>query len=78
MVNAIKYIRYPRHNEVTEDVLGAMMGPPPIQDHNLVKLGVAGMAISRSVCHPKNLWPLKEANTHLAKFLTQILGQQKE
>ena len=48
------------------------MGPPHPRDPNLVEQGVAGLALARSVIHPTNPWPLKEANAYLLKFLTPV------
>ena len=61
----IKCIRDTVCHEVTEDVLGAMMGPPPTRDPNVVRLGVAGLTLARSMPHPKEANPLNEANAHI-------------
>ena len=60
-------IRDPDCRDEIEDVLGAMMGPPPNPDPNHVELRVAVL--------PKVSWPLKEANAHLSKILALIPEQ---
>ena len=71
-------MRNPTHYEATEDVLGAIVGPPPQRDPNLIQLKEAGMALARRVIHPKEPWPLKEANAYLVKHLSLILEQREE
>ena len=71
-MDSIKQIRDLRHNETNEDVLGAIVGPPPQRDPNLIELKEAGMALTRWVIHPKEAGPLKEAKTYLVKHLSLI------
>ena len=53
----IKLFRDPRYCEVTEGVLGAIVGPPPQRDHTLIQFKEAGIALARKVIHPKEPWP---------------------
>ena len=53
-IDPLKHIRDPRHSEVTEDALGALVGPPPQRDPNLIQLREAGVALARRVIHPNS------------------------
>ena len=67
-MDPLKCIRDPRFHEVTEDALGALVGPPPQRDPNLIQLREAGMALARRVIHPNKSWPLMEVTLTLSSI----------
>ena len=54
------------------------MGPPPKEYPNLVRLKEASLTLARRVFHPKEAWPLKEANAYLSKYLSLVKEQREE
>ena len=62
----------PKCHEVTSEVLDVLMGPPPKEDLNLIRLKEAGLTLARRVFLPIETWPLKEANAYLSKYLSRV------
>ena len=63
---------------MTEDVLGAIVGPPPHRHPILIQLKEADMALARRVFHPKEPWHLKEGNSYIIKHLSLVPEQTEE
>ena len=76
--DSVNRIRDRKHHEATLEVLDAFMGQPPKEDSNLIRLKEAGLTLARRVFHPKEAWPLKEANTYLSKHLSLVKEQREE
>ena len=76
--NPIESIKDTRQCKACADVFAAFSGPPKKRDPTHVKLGETGWAMAQRVFNPQEVWPTKDANTFMVKYLTLVPEQRKE
>ena len=67
----------PKRRKV-KDVMNALLGRTGLDESKFVKLGPAAWGMAKQVFHsPSTLWPTKDCNAFMAKYL-QLLPKQKK